>query len=122
MTQQNEQEEQVSEEGRQNLKRIAELRQNDSLYIKLQPSEKRILEFDAEKIEPVETDFNGKKTTRFQYTVTDANEGSNPKERYLTVSKRTSEEIDAYLLEGKTSLRIQRFGAGKDTRYSISSA
>jgi hypothetical protein len=80
------------------------------------------LKFDAEKIEPVETDFNGNKTTKFQYTTTDPNEGGNPKERYLTVSKRTSEEIDAYLLEGKTLLRIQRFGAGKDTRYSVSSA
>jgi hypothetical protein len=76
MTQQHKEEEQLSEVAQQNLKRNAELRQRDSLYIKLQPSEKRILKFDPEKIEPVETDFNGNKTTKFQYTVTDPNEGS----------------------------------------------
>ena len=122
MTQEERQEEELTEAARQNLQRIAELRQNQSPYIKLQPSEKRILRFNAEKIEPVERDFNGTKTLRFQYTVTDPNEGSNSKERYLTVSKRTSEEIDAYLAEQKTLLRIHRFGAGKDTRYSVSSA
>jgi hypothetical protein len=73
-------------------------------------------------IEPVETDFNGNKTTRFQYTVTDPNEGSNPREKYFTVSKRTSEEIDSYLLDGKSLLKIHRFGGGQDTRYSVSSA
>lgn len=121
MTQENKQEEELTEAARQNLERIAELRQNQSPYIKLEPSEKRILRFNAEKIEPVERDFNGTKTLRFQYSVTDPNEGSDSKERFLTVSKRTSEEIDAYLVEGKTLLRIQRFGTGKDTRYGISS-
>jgi hypothetical protein len=38
MTQENKQEEELTEAARQNLERIAELRQNQSPYIKLQPS------------------------------------------------------------------------------------
>jgi hypothetical protein len=45
----------------------------------------------------------------------------NKQEKYLTVGKRTSEDIDAFLLEGQTKLKIQRLGLGKDTRYHISS-
>jgi hypothetical protein len=51
-----------------------------------------------------------------QYTVKDPNTGQ---EKYWTVSKRTSEQIDAFLSGGHDLLKIQRFGLGKDTRYHI---
>ena len=55
--------------------------------------------------------------SRFQYTIQDPN---NPDyEKYWTVSKRTSEQIDAYLSEGHSLLKIHRIGAGKETRYNI---
>jgi hypothetical protein len=45
---------------------------------------------------------------------------NNPEyEKYWTVSKRTSEQIDAYLSEGHSLLKIQRIGSGKETRYNI---
>jgi hypothetical protein len=44
------------------------------------------------------------------------------KEKYLTVGKRTSEEIDSYLSEGHIAPKIQRFGLGKDTRYHVTPA
>jgi hypothetical protein len=44
------------------------------------------------------------------------------KEKYLTVGKRISEEIDSYLSEGHIALKIQRFGLGKDTRYHVTPA
>ena len=72
--------------------------------------------FDAEKVEPVEMEFDGKNVQRFQYTVKDPNTGQ---EKYWTVSKRTSAQIDAFLGEGHNLLKIQRFGLGKDTRYHI---
>ena len=56
---------------------------------------------------------------RFRYTVIE--EGSN-QERYLEVGKRTSEDIDTFLLEGVTKLKVQRFGSGTDTRYHILAA
>ena len=70
------------------------------------------------KIEEVEAEFNGKKSQRYQYTVTDPNSGSNQK-KYLTVGKQTSEDIDSNLSEGHTLVKIQRFGLGKDTRYHV---
>ena len=72
----------------------------------------------SEKILPIVAEYNGTKTQRYQYTVTDPNSGSN-QEKYLTVGKRTSEEIDSNLSEGHTLLKIQRFGLGKDTRYHV---
>jgi hypothetical protein len=53
---------------------------------------------------------------RFRYTVIE--EGSD-QEKYLEVGKRTSEDIDSFLLEGIGKLKVQRFGSGTDTRYHI---
>jgi hypothetical protein len=112
---------QLSPKALENLKRNAELRDKDNKFIKIEPSEKRVLEFDPEKIEQVEAEFNGKKSQRYRYAVTDPNNG-NKQEKYLEVGKRTSEDIDGYLREGHTLLKIQRFGLGKDTRYHVTPA
>jgi hypothetical protein len=101
----------------QNLQRNAELRNKDSKFFNPQPGEKSIWMFNAEKIQPVEKEFDGKKVQRFQYVIKDPN---NPDyEKYWTVSKRTSEQIDALLSEGHSLLKIQRIGTGKETRYNI---
>ena len=84
---------QLSPKAQENLKRNAELREKDNKFIKLQPSEKRVLEFNPERIEQVEAEFNGKKTQRYRYTVTDPNNG-NKQQKCLEVVKRTSEEYD----------------------------
>lgn len=110
----------LSPKAKDNLQRNAELRQKDNKFVKLQPSEKRVIQFNPEKIEQVEAEFNGKKSQRYRYAVIDANNSN--QEKYLEVGKRTSEDIDAYLSEGKTLLKIQRFGLGKDTRYHVTPA
>jgi hypothetical protein len=107
----------LSPKAKENLQKNAELRQKDNKFIKLQPSEKRILQFNPEKIEQVEAEFNGKKTMRYRYMVTEPNNES--QEKYLEVGKQTSEEIDSHLSENHTLLKIQRFGLGKDTRYHV---
>jgi hypothetical protein len=107
---------QLSTKAKENLQRNAEVRQRDNKFIKLQPGEKKILQFFTEKIEQVEAEFNGKKSMRFRYTVIE--EDSN-QEKYLEVGKRTSEEIDSFLMEGTTKLKVQRFGSGIDTRYHV---
>jgi hypothetical protein len=111
----------LSPKAKENLRKNAELRQKNSKFIKLQPGEKTVLQFNPEKIEQTEAEFNGKKSQRYRYTVTDPGNDSN-QEKYLEVGKRTSEDIDAYLSEGKTLLKIQRFGLGKDTRYHVTPA
>lgn len=108
----------LSPKAKENLQRNAELRQKDSKFIKIQGQ--NILKFDPEKIEPIEANFNGKKTQRYRYTVTDPN---NPgKEKYFEVGKQTSEVIDSYLIEGHNLLKVQRFGSGVDTRYHVTPA
>ena len=49
----------LSPKAKENLQRNAELRQKDNKFVKLQPSEKKVYQFNPEKIEQVETDFNG---------------------------------------------------------------
>jgi hypothetical protein len=112
----------LSPKAKENLQRNAELRQKDSKFIKLQPGEKKALLFNPEKIEQVEAEFNGKKTLRYQYAVTEPYNSNSNQEKYLTVGKRTSEEIDTYLTERHNILKIQRFGLGKDTRYHVTPA
>jgi hypothetical protein len=111
----------LSPKAKENLQRNVESRQKENKFEKLQPSERKVYRFNPEKIEQVQAEFNGKKSIRYRYTVTDP-DGSSNQERYLEVGKRTSEDIDAYLSEGKTLLKIQRFGLGKDTRYHVTPA
>jgi hypothetical protein len=68
----------------------------------------------------VDVEFEGKKSIRYQYSVTDPNEPE--KLKYFTVSKRNSVLIDTYLAEGHSILKIHRIGAGKDTQYAITPA
>jgi hypothetical protein len=111
---------QLSEKAKENLERIADSRKKDSKFVRLEPGEKTALHFDPEKIEPVDVEFEGKKSIRYQYTVTDPSEPE--KSKYFTVSKRNSALIDTYLAEGQCILKIQRIGAGKDTQYAITPA
>ena len=111
-------EERLSPKAKEVLQRNAELRQRDNKFIKIEPGQKNILKFNPEKIEQVEAEFNGKKSLRFRYTVME--EGNdNDQEKYLEVGKRTSEDIDSFLMEGATRLKVQRFGTGTDTRYHV---
>ena len=111
----------LTNKAKENLRRNEDSRKKDSKYVKLDPGEKRTLHFNAEKMEPLEAEFDGKKSTRYQYTVTEPND-PDQQEKYFTVSKRTSAIIDTYLSEGKTILNVYRIGAGKDTQYVITPA
>jgi hypothetical protein len=57
----------LSAKAKENLQKNAELRQKNSKYIKLQPGEKTVLQFNPENMKPTEEDFNGKKIQRYQY-------------------------------------------------------
>lgn len=106
----------LSAEAKEIIQRNIEARQQSSRFLKLQPGEKKVLLLVPEKTEQVEADFNGKKSLRFRYTVLE--EGSD-QEKYFEVSKRTSEDIDTFLMEGRMQLKITRSGSGVDTRYLI---
>jgi hypothetical protein len=108
----------LSERAKENLRRNEESRKKDSKFVKFQPGEKMTLHFDAEKMEPIEVEFDGKKSIRYQYSVTDPTDPEQS-EKFFTVSKRNSVQIDTYLAEGQTILKVDRIGAGKDTQYVI---
>jgi hypothetical protein len=76
------------------------------------------LHFDPEKMEPVEVEFDGKKSVRYRYSITDPSDPEQ-QEKFFTVSKRNSVQIDTYLAEGQSILKVDRIGAGKDTQYVI---
>jgi hypothetical protein len=38
------------------------------------------------------------------------------------LQRRTSEDIDSFLLKGISKLKIQRLGSGTDTRYHVTLA
>jgi hypothetical protein len=109
----------LSEKAKENLRKNAESRGNNSIFLTLQHNEKRVLKFDPEQIERKEKDFNGRgrKTIRYAYKVIEPNNGN--QERILEVGKHTSQEIDSHLGEGRNLLMVQRFGLGLDTRYHI---
>jgi hypothetical protein len=109
---------QLSIKAKENLQRNAELRRRDNKFIKLQSGEKKTLQFFPEKIEQVESEFNGKKSMRFRYTVIEQG-SSNNQENYLEVGKRTFEKIDSFPVKGTTKFNVQRFGSGVDTRYHV---
>lgn len=111
----------LTNNAKENLRRNEESRKKETKYVKLEPGEKRTLHFNAEKMGPVEQEFDGKKVIRYQYTVTDPND-PDQQEKYFTVSKRNSAIIDTYLSQGKTILNVHRIGAGRDTQYLITSA
>lgn len=84
-----------SPKAKEVLQRNAELGQRDNKFIKTGSGEKRVLTLDPEKIEQVETEFNGKKSMRFRYSGEVTEEGNNDQEKYLEVGKKTSEGIDS---------------------------
>ena len=109
--------EQISEAARKKLDSNAELWKAESEYIKLEDKETRILQFDAEKIEPVRTQFG----PRISYSVIDPNYSDKGLKKF-EASKTTSKKIDALLRQGKTLLKITRKGAGEDTSYNVEAA
>jgi hypothetical protein len=51
----------LSPKAKENLQRNSELREKNNKFIKLQPSEKKVYQFNPEKIEQVEAEFNKRK-------------------------------------------------------------
>jgi hypothetical protein len=101
-----------------NIQRNQTARNKASKYVLLEDSEERTYEFDPEDIQIVEREFDGKKKLRFEYAVKD--ELGNT--QIFTACKKTSKNIDKFLIEGTTLLKIKRMGTGIDTSYKVTSA
>ena len=108
----------LSEKALLNLQRNQLARNEASKYVRLEDSEERIYEFDAEDIQVAEPVFDGQKKLRFEYAVKD--ESGN--RRILVACKKTSKSIDKFLMEGNALLKIKRMGTGLDTDYRVTNA
>ena len=103
--------------AKQNLEKNSELWKAESVYIKLEDGETRILQFNPEKIKQVEGQYG----IRIQYMVIDPNY-SDKGEKKLEAGKSTSQDIDTQLRQGNRLLKIKRLGSGVETKYSVSPA
>jgi hypothetical protein len=107
---------QLSEVAKANLDRNTELWKAESLYVKLEDGETRILQFNPERIKQVEGQYG----TRIQYPVIDPNYADKGEKKF-EAGKQTSIEIDVQLRQGNRLLKIRRLGSGTETKYSVSS-
>jgi hypothetical protein len=107
---------QLSEEANQRLEQNAELWRETSEFVRLDDGETRVLKFDPEQIKIVEGQFG----PRIRYMVIDPNYPD--KEKKFEAGKLSSKEIDKYLKQGHSMLKIQRIGSGKDTKYLVQAA
>lgn len=108
----------LTEKALLNMQRNQLSRNEASRYIRLEDSEERTYEFDPEDIQIAEPVFDGQKKLRFEYAVKD--ETGN--RRILVACKKTSKNIDRFLMEGNTLLKIKRVGTGLDTDYRVTNA
>jgi len=108
---------QLSEAGRQNLDKNAELWRAESQYVKLEDEETRVLQFDPDRIKHVEGQYG----IRIQYLVIDPNYADKGEKKF-EAGKKTSNDIDTQLRQGNRLLKIRRLGIGIDTKYSVSPA
>jgi hypothetical protein len=117
--QQNEQQvqNQLSEIAKQNLEKNAELWKAESLYVKLEDGETRVLQFNPERIKQIEGQYGA----RIQYMVIDPNYADKGDKKF-EAGKSTSRDIDAQLRQGNRLLKIKRLGLGTETKYSVQPA
>ena len=97
----------LSEAAKQNLEKNSELWKAESVYIKLEDGETRILMFNPEKMKQVEGQYG----IRIQYMVIDPNY-SDKGDKKFEAGKKTSNDIDTQLRQGNRLLKIRRLGTG----------
>lgn len=106
----------ISDEARKKMDQIESESQKQSGFIKLQSGETKTIQFNPEKFEIVEDEFQGKKTRRVYYSVIDpsmAMEG----EKKLPMSLTNSTHINELLKKGFNLLEIKRIGSDRNTKY-----
>jgi hypothetical protein len=108
----------VSEQIETVFQQIEEERQKQGRFIKLQSGETRTLQFNPNKVQLTEDEFEGKKFKRVHYAVIDpkmALEG----EKTLPMSLTNAISINALLKKGLNLLEVKRIGADRNTKYTF---
>jgi hypothetical protein len=100
-----------------NINEIEKILNASSNYVSIGVGGKSILRFHPEKrITEVEKTYNDQKVKKIRFIVIDPN-SANSIEKFFDVGKRSARLIIAKLKEGRTLLKIERIGSGKETLY-----
>lgn len=108
------------EQVKQKLAKLKEQRDAAGNYFKLQPGESAIIVIDPlheESAIQVETEYEGKKSMRYQYVIT-RQDGS---QQYWQANTATSNLIDDKISEEKYKVKVKRIGSGRQTIYTVES-
>jgi hypothetical protein len=108
----------LSEKAKENLERNQWFRRKESKFITIDVDCYVTLTFDPEKIKQIEKESFGTKVIRYRYIV--ENVDFKGQEKIFETNWHTSLSIDRYLLQGHRTLKIQRQGTEKETRYIVS--
>ena len=108
----------LSEKARENLERNQWFRRKESKFISIDVNCFVTLTFDPEKIEQIEKESFGTKMIRYRYIVEDID--FKDQEKIFETNWHTSLSIDTYLMQGSRTLKIERRGTGKETKYIVS--
>ena len=92
---------------------IEQAEESQNRFIKVKEGTPIVLTFDANKIRIVESDYQGKKSKRVEYDVTNA--GGNPKT--VTFSLSWALNLNELLKAGTTKIKVIRKGSGLSTSY-----
>ncbi len=87
-----------------------------SRFIKIESGQSVVLYFDPNRISLVDREINGKKSKAVQYDVIEVDTGA---EKTLTLSLSWARQLNEFLKNGYSALRITRRGSGFDTQYTF---
>jgi len=109
-------EDQISHKAIENLDLLERMFKESSIYWTFTDGEKKIGEFDPEKLpKQVPSPFK-QNDIRFEFELFDIKKG---KVKYWSVSPSIAKELYRYLREGFRTLEIERVGTGLQTRWKI---
>jgi hypothetical protein len=95
---------------------IEEAAQTQSRFLKVQPGQTVILQFDPKKMQLVDRKIEERKSKAVQYTVINVND---QQEKILTLSLSWSLNLNELLKAGYRVIKVSRRGSGLDTSYNF---
>lgn len=97
--------------------KFEEAKQSSGKFLKLASGEKRTLQFNINKIEITDSEFEGRKTggKSISFTVIDPREPQT--EKVLSMGVKKADAIMALLKAGKMLLDVQKIGSGKESQF-----
>lgn len=108
----------LSEKTENLFQQIEEERQRQSKFVKLQSGETRAFQFNPEKFQLAEMEFEGKLSKRVHYSVLDPKQPLEG-EKILPMSLTNAISINALLKKGLNLLEVKRIGVDRNTKYTF---